>query len=98
FAKNGVAPHITKTPGSVYQMTNLIEGKFDIGMTAIDNVIAYDEGQGEAPVSGKPDLFAFVGGDNGFLHLGALPEIKTFQDLKGKELSVDAITTGYAFV
>ena len=29
--------------------TNLIEGKFDIGVTAIDNVIAYMEGQGEAP-------------------------------------------------
>lgn len=98
FAKNGIAVHITKTPGSVFQMTNLIAGKFDIGMTAIDNVIAYDEGQGEAPVAGKPDLFAFVGGDSGFLYLGALPEIKTFQDLKGKELSVDARTTGYAFV
>jgi ABC-type nitrate/sulfonate/bicarbonate transport system substrate-binding protein len=98
FAKNGVAPHITPTPGSVFQMTNLIDGKFDIGMTAIDNVIAYDEGQGEAPVSHKPDLFAFVGGDSGFLHLVAVPEVKSYQDLKGKALGVDARTTGFAFV
>ncbi len=98
FAKNGIAPHITETPGSVFQMTNLIAGKFDIGLTAIDNVIAYDSGEGEAKIEGKADLVAFVGGDNGFLHLGAVPEVKTYQDLKGKEISVDAITTGFAFV
>src|SRR5579875_3634617 len=56
FARNGVAVHLTPTPGSEYQLKNLIEGKFDIGMTAIDNVIAYQEGQGEAAVSVKPDL------------------------------------------
>lgn len=98
FAKNDIAPHITNTPGSVFQMTNLIEGKFDIGITSIDNIVAYDEGQGEAPIKVKPDLFAFFGGDDGFLHLAAVPEVKTYQDLKGKEISVDAVTTGYSFV
>ena len=39
-----------------------------------------------------------MGGDNGLLSLAVLPEIKSFQDLKGKTLSVDAMTTGYAFV
>jgi len=67
-------------------------------VTAIDNVVAYMEGQGEVPVSIQPDLFVFMGGDNGLLSLAVLPEIKTFQDLKGKTLSVDAMTTGYAFV
>ena len=75
-----------------------IEGKFDIGLTAFDNVIAYMEGQGEASVSVQPDLFVFMGGDNGLLSLAVLPEIKTYQDLRGKTLSVDAMTTGYAFV
>jgi ABC-type nitrate/sulfonate/bicarbonate transport system substrate-binding protein len=56
------------------------------------------EGQGEAPVSVQPDLFVFMGGDNGLLSLAVVPEIKTYQDLKGKTLSVDAMTTGYAFV
>lgn len=98
FAKNGVAVHLTPTPGSVFQLTNLIDGKFDIGMTAIDNPIAYDEGQGEAPTAKKPDLVAFMGGDNGFLHLVTVPEVKSYKDLKGKTLSVDALTTGYAFV
>ncbi|HEV8640267.1 MAG TPA: ABC transporter substrate-binding protein [Methylomirabilota bacterium] len=98
FAREGLDVKLTPTPSSVFQLTNLIEGKFDIGMTAIDNVIAYQEGQGEAPVAGTPDLFAFMGGDNGFLRLVVQPEIGSYADLKGKELSVDALTTGYAFV
>src|SRR5229473_7792501 len=55
FAKGGIEVKLTPTPNSVFQLTNLIEGKFDIAMTAIDNLIAYQEGQGEAPVSGTPD-------------------------------------------
>ncbi len=97
FAKNGLDVKVTPTPSSVFQLTNLIGGKFDIAMTAIDNLIAYREGQGEEPVPG-PDLFAFMGGDNGFLRLVAVPDVKTHGDLKGKTVSVDARTTGYAFV
>jgi ABC-type nitrate/sulfonate/bicarbonate transport system substrate-binding protein len=97
FAREGLQINITPTPNSVFQLTNMIGGKFDIGMTAIDNIVAYQEGQGEAPVQGTPDLFAFMGGDNGFLRLSVIPEVKTYADLKGKELSVDAMTTGYAF-
>ncbi len=97
FAKNGIEVRITPTPSSVFQLSNLIDGKFDIAMTAIDNLIAYREGQGEVPKPG-PDLFAFMGGDNGFLRLVTVPEVKSFGDLRGKTLSVDALTTGYAFV
>ncbi len=97
FAKNGIEVKLTPTPSSVFQLTNLIDGKFDIAMTAIDNLIAYREGQGEVPRPG-PDLFAFMGGDNGFLRLVTVPEVKSFGDLRGKTLSVDALTTGYAFV
>jgi ABC-type nitrate/sulfonate/bicarbonate transport system substrate-binding protein len=98
FAKGGVEVKLTPTPNSVFQLTNLIDGKFDIGMTAIDNVVAYMEGQGEAPVATTPDLFVFMGGDNGLLSLAVAPDVKTYADLKGRTLSVDAMTTGYAFV
>jgi len=97
FARNGIEVKVTPTPSSVFQLTNLIDGKFDIAMTAIDNLIAYREGQGEAPVQG-PDLIAIMGGDNGFLRLVAVPEVKSYRQLKGKTVSVDARTTGYAFV
>ncbi len=96
--QEGLAVELVLTPGSVFQLTHLIAGDFDIGLTAIDNVIAYDEGQGEVPVPGRPDLFAFMGLDNGFLRLIVRPEVRTYADLRGKQLSVDALTTGYAFV
>jgi ABC-type nitrate/sulfonate/bicarbonate transport system substrate-binding protein len=98
FERNNVTVKITPTPNSEFQLTNLIDGKFDIAMTAIDNLIAYMEGQGEAPTTQTPDLVAVMGSDNGFLRLVSVPEVKTYADLKGKEVSVDARTTGYAFV
>ena len=98
FAAGGIEVALTPTPNSVFQLTGLIEGRFDIAHTAIDNVVAYMEGQGEAEVSVAPDLTAFMGGDNGFLALVTQPEIKSYADLRGKTLSVDAMTTGYAFV
>jgi ABC-type nitrate/sulfonate/bicarbonate transport system substrate-binding protein len=98
FAKDGIEVKLTPTPNSVFQLTNLIDGKFDIAITAIDNVIAYMEGQGEAETTAKPDLVVFMGGDNGFLNVVTIPEVKSFADIKGKTVSVDALTTGYAFV
>jgi hypothetical protein len=50
-------------PSSVFQLTGLIDGKFDIAINAIDNLIAYREGQGEEPRVG-PDLVAVMGGDS----------------------------------
>jgi ABC-type nitrate/sulfonate/bicarbonate transport system substrate-binding protein len=98
FSQNGIEVKLTNTPNSIFQLTGLIEDRFDIAMTAIDNVVAYMEGQGEAKVDRQPDIFAFMGGDNGFLSLMTVPEVKTYADLKGRTLSVDALTTGYAFV
>src|SRR5205085_5936771 len=68
FPENGVEVNTTSTPGSVYQLVNLIDGRFDIAITAIDNLIAYREGQGEDPKMG-PDLIAVMGCDQGFLKL-----------------------------
>ena len=97
FDKQGVAINVTPTPSSVFQLSNLIDGKFDIAMTAVDNLIAYREGQGEAPKIGA-DLVAVMGADRGFLKLVAVPEVKSIADLRGKTISVDARNTGYALV
>jgi ABC-type nitrate/sulfonate/bicarbonate transport system substrate-binding protein len=98
FERNGITVTLQPTLNSVAQMTGLAEGKFDIAMTAFDNIVAYIEGQGEAPIGAQPEFFAFMGSDSGFLGLVVAPEAKRFADLKGKTLSVDARTTGYAFV
>ena len=89
---------LTDTPSSTFQMQGLAGGRFDIAMTAFDNVVAYQEGQGEIETAPDADLFAFMGSDNGFLSVVGGRDVKRFADLKGRKLSVDALTTGYAFV
>jgi ABC-type nitrate/sulfonate/bicarbonate transport system substrate-binding protein len=98
FEENGVAVTLTDTPSSTFQIQGLAEGRFDIAMTAFDNVVAYEEGQGEAEIPPNAGLFAFMGSDNGFLSVVGGKGIGCFDDLRGKKLSVDALTTGYAFV
>jgi ABC-type nitrate/sulfonate/bicarbonate transport system substrate-binding protein len=98
FATEGIELEVTSTPGSVFQLTGLIEGRFDIAITLIDNVIAYREEQGEVPTGGA-DLFAFMAADTRvFPTLVTLPEISGYADLRGRTLSVDALNTGYALV
>ncbi len=98
FRKHGVSVKVTYTPNSVYMMKNLIEGRYDVAVSAIDNMVAYQEGQGEADVTVKPDLVAYMGFDQSFQSLMAAPGIKSVADLRGKELAVDALTTGFAFI
>ena len=98
FEANGVTVQLSYTPNSVFLITSLLDGKFDIGLAGIDNIVAYQEGQGEAKIADNPDLFAFLGNDSGFASIVAAPNVKSFADLKGKTVSVDAMTTGYAFM
>jgi ABC-type nitrate/sulfonate/bicarbonate transport system substrate-binding protein len=98
FAEQSIAIEMQGTPNSVTQMTDFSERKFDIAMTAVDNIVAYVEGQGEAPIGPQGDFTAVMGSDSGFLSLVAAPSIAQIADLAGKTLSVDAMTTGYAFV
>jgi NitT/TauT family transport system substrate-binding protein len=98
FEKNGIAVKVVPTPNSQFQLKGLIEGKFDIAMTPMDNVIAYSEGQGAAKTEVEPDIFAFLGSDNGFLRLVAVPEVKTIGELKGKQISTTTGTTAHVFL
>ena len=98
YAAEGLEVRITPTPNSVFQMQNLVAGKFDIASSAIDNVVAYDEEQGEAPLDRPADLVAVMGGMTGGVRLLVQPGIHSVADLKGTSLAVDAATTGFAFV
>jgi ABC-type nitrate/sulfonate/bicarbonate transport system substrate-binding protein len=98
FARNGLTINVTETPGSVVQWTSLAEGSSDIVITLMDNVIAYREGQGEAPVT-VSDAIAVMASDA--LLMPALvtqPDVKSYEDLRGKALSVDAAITGLALI
>jgi ABC-type nitrate/sulfonate/bicarbonate transport system substrate-binding protein len=98
FEANGVSVQISYTPSSAFLVTALLDGRFDLALALIDNLVAYQEGQGEAKIADHPDMVAFMGADGGFLSIVARPGIRSFADLKGRTLSVDAMTTGAAFV
>lgn len=98
FASRGLEMEIVYTPNSIKQLTGIAAGRFDIMLTAIDNIIAYKEGQGEVPADGDTDLFAFMGSDDAFLRFVVQEDIRSFADLPGKILTADALTTGFAFV
>lgn len=98
FAASGVAVQVSYTPNSGFLVSSLFDGRNDIALALIDNVVAYQEGQGEAKIPDNPDLVVFMGADGGYLSVVAQPGVKSFADLKGQALSVDAMTTGAAFV
>jgi ABC-type nitrate/sulfonate/bicarbonate transport system substrate-binding protein len=98
FTREGIEIALQETTGSIAQMTDFAKGNFDIAMTGFDNIVAYVEGQGEAPIGAQPEFFAFLGSDNSFLSLAAQPEIAGIDSLREQKVSVDAATTGYAFV
>ncbi len=98
FAENGVSVQVQETPGSVVQWTSLAKGHSDLAITLMDNVVAYREGQGEAPVT-VPDAIAVMASDATVMPtLVTRPDIKSYADLKGQTLSVDAVLTGLALV
>jgi ABC-type nitrate/sulfonate/bicarbonate transport system substrate-binding protein len=86
------------TPSSVYMFEHLSAGDFDIAITAMDNVVAYDEGQATTTFTNPADFVAFMGGDSGMLTLWSRPDIRGFSDLKGTTLAVDAVQTGFTFL
>jgi len=98
YVREGVQVNFTPTPNSVFQITETVKGRYHIAATAIDNVVAYQEGQGAVALDRKPDLFAFMGGAHIELFLVVTPDIRSYADLKGRSLAVDALTTGFAFV
>ncbi len=98
FEKHGLDADLEYVKGSVDMINRMNAGSAHIALTSVDNVIAYTGGQGETASGSAPDLIAFMGGDHGFLSLVSRPDVTSVQQLRGKTLSVDAMTTGFAYV
>ena len=98
FEKAGITLNMSTTPNSAYQAENLANGKFQVAGTAFDNVVAYVEGQGAVKLDPVPDFFAFMGATQIELAFITQPDIKSYADVKGKVLAMDALYTGFAFV
>jgi ABC-type nitrate/sulfonate/bicarbonate transport system substrate-binding protein len=97
FARNGLAPDLHITLDSKQVFTGLMDGRYQIAITAFDNIVAYQEGQGEVKFNPPSDFYAFMGSDDGFLSLVAVPEVHSVAELRGRTISVDAMTNGFSF-
>jgi ABC-type nitrate/sulfonate/bicarbonate transport system substrate-binding protein len=97
FAREGLDVKFDRTPSSGALFKNLMAGKYQIGSAAMDNVVAYVEGQAETTIEGF-DVVSFAGVHSGLVSLVARPEIKGFGDMKGATVAVDSPASGYALL
>jgi ABC-type nitrate/sulfonate/bicarbonate transport system substrate-binding protein len=77
------------TDNSRNQREGLTAGRFEVAQSALDNAVAMIE-------VAKADVIIVGGGDSGMNEFFVQPEIKTFADLRGRTLIVDAPDTAYA--
>jgi ABC-type nitrate/sulfonate/bicarbonate transport system substrate-binding protein len=89
FEKRGFRLELHLTENSRSQRDGLAAGKFDVVHSAVDNALAMIE-------IGKHDVVITTGGDSGMNEFFVQPEIKSFADLRGRILVVDAPDTAYA--
>jgi ABC-type nitrate/sulfonate/bicarbonate transport system substrate-binding protein len=92
FAAHGLEVDVKVTPNSTEQMRGLGKGSWQIVSTAFDNVLGWAGREGAEIVA-----VAQVSAGN-TLPVYVRPEIKTWDDLRGKALAVDAVDTAYALV
>ncbi len=97
FAKEGLKVTLDRTPNSKEQIANLMADKYQFATTAFDNIVAYTEGQGSAKYDNF-DLVAILGVHSGLNSVVTAATVKTWNDIKGKTVSVDSPTSGYATV
>lgn len=92
FAAEGLEGKITITPNSTEQMRGISNGEFDIASTAFDNVLGWSgrEGAEIVAVAQTTDRVLFP--------VFVRPEIRSWNDLRGKKLAVDATDTAFALV
>lgn len=95
FEKEGLKVTADRTSGSKEQQKDIMEGKYQFASTSFDNIVAYTEGEG-ADKFADYDVVAIAGVHQGMTSVMARPEIKTYQDIKGKAVAVDSATSGYS--
>jgi ABC-type nitrate/sulfonate/bicarbonate transport system substrate-binding protein len=92
FSAHDLEVDVMVTPNSTEQMRGLSKGAWQIVSTAFDNVLGWSGREGAEIVA-----VAQVSRGN-ILPVYVRPEIKSWNDLRGKALAVDAVDTAYALV
>src|SRR5689334_7122069 len=88
YKKRNLAVELINTPNSDELRNGLAQGKYDIAHGGVDNAVAQVEND-------KTDLFIFMGGNSGLNSLFVQPEIKSYEQLRGTTVAVDAVNTAF---
>lgn len=91
FDAAGLDVELVATRSSDELMTGLVEGRFEIVHAAPDNYLTWRD-RTAAPI------VAWIGGTSGPISLVARPDIATVADLRGREIAVDAVASGFVSV
>ncbi len=92
LARHGLQVDTAFTRSSTEQLEGLRDGTWDLGYTAIDNVVAWN-------TAGRADLAMLLQAERTTaLWLFARPERRSVGELRDTELGVDAVDTGFALV
>ena len=92
FAAADLDVDVMVTPNSTDQMRGLGKGSWQIVSTAFDNVLGWSGREGAEIVA----VAQIAQGNT--LPIYVRPEIKNWEDLRGKAMAVDAVDTAYALV
>src|SRR3954462_15150888 len=89
FERQGLKVEVLFTSNSDEQRNGLAKGEFEIAQAAVDNAVAMVE-------LAKEDVVIVTGGDSSMNEFFVQPDVRSFADLKGHTLLVDALNTAYA--
>jgi ABC-type nitrate/sulfonate/bicarbonate transport system substrate-binding protein len=89
FERHGIKLELLFTTNSQELRDDLANGSVQVVHSAVDNAVAMVE-------MAKHDVVIVTGGDSSMNEFFVQPEIRSFQDLKGKTVIVDAVNTPYA--
>src|SRR5438094_8082255 len=89
FARRGVGLQLFFTENYTRQREGLAAGEFDLVHAAVDNAVAMVE-------TAKKDVVIVTGGDSGMNEFFVQGYVRSFADLRGRKLVVDAPNTAYA--
>ena len=92
FERQGLVIEPERTQSSTEQMKGLCEGRWLLASTAFDNVLAWSGRDDQGIVAIAPAAHGVA------LPVVVRPEIRHWDDLRGKPLAVDAVDTAYALV
>src|SRR5215510_4616848 len=89
FARHDLTLELSFTENSTRQREAFAAGSIDIALAAVDNAVAMVE-------VAKQDVIIVTGGDSGMNEFFVQPHIRSFADLRGRTVVVDAPDTAYA--